>query len=144
MYRRLAISSAFSALFALLLLAAPAATAQTAAPGTDVTDRIRSQIVSMLTSDQPEMQKQGISLIQQYAEQDDPRVKPEYFADRLTRMYFDRDQDDDVRVQALDALYAMDRLETRVARIVQNLRSDPSEAVRAHTLRVLSEYNKMG
>lgn len=144
MYRRLAVSSAFSALFALLLLAAPAATAQTAAPGTDVTDRIRSQIVSMLTSDQPEMQKRGISLIQQYAEQADPRVKPDYFADRLTRMYFDRDQNDDVRMQALDALYEMDRLEARVTRIVQNLRSDPSEIVRAHTLRVLSEYNKMG
>jgi hypothetical protein len=141
MYRRL-LSSSAATLFALLLLAAPSAFAQSAAsPSAEYAQRVRTQITGMLKSDNPDVQKQGISLIQQFAERPERPIDPTYFAERLSRMYFDRQRDDDVRMSALDALHAMDSLENRVSQIVQNLRSDPSDAVRAHTLQVLSNYN---
>ncbi|PEN12646.1 hypothetical protein CRI94_14120 [Longibacter salinarum] len=141
MYRHLFFRSA-AAFLALLLLAAPSAFAQSSAsPDAVYTQRVQAQIVEMLNSDDPKTQKQGISLIQQFADRENSKIDPTYFADRLSRMYFDEDQNDDVRMGALDALHAMDKLESQVSAIVRHLQSDPSTTVRTHTLRVLSQYN---
>jgi HEAT repeat protein len=56
-------------------------------------------------------------------------------------VYFDTKADDDVRIAALDAIYSTGQIGDSVPRIVRNLRSDPSDAVRQHTAKVLSELN---
>ena len=142
---RLVRRSATVALFLVLLLASPDAIAQSTSAlnaDADYVKRVQAHVGEMLRSDDAETQKQGIALIMAFAERKDERLKPEFFRSRLYRVYFDTRADDDVRITALDAIYATGQLNDSVARIVRNLKSDPSDAVRQHTAKVLSELNR--
>jgi HEAT repeat protein len=141
---RLVRRSATLALFLTLLLASPDAIAQSvSAYDSDkgYTERVQAHVGEMLRSDDAETQKRGIELIVTFAERDDERIRPEFFRGRLYRVYFDTKADDDVRIAALDAIYSTGQIGDSVPRIVRNLRSDPSDAVRQHTAKVLSELN---
>lgn len=143
---RLVRRSATLALFLMLLLASPDAIAQSTPAydsDADYVKRVQAHVGEMLRSDDAETQKRGIKLIVAFSERDDERIRPEFFRSRLYRMYFDRKADDDIRIAALDAIYSTGQLDDSVPQVVRSLRSDPSDAVRQHTAKVLSELNRM-
>lgn len=106
-------------------------------------ERVQAQVTSLLNSDDPAVQAQGLKLIIDFAAQDAPRVDPSVFKQTLFGLYFDTDRPDEVRKSAIDALHATGSLdEQSINRVVQNLRSDSSTTVRRHTLQVLSQYNQ--
>lgn len=142
---RLVRRSATVALFLVLLLASPDAIAQSV-PASDAegdyVKRVQAHVGEMLRSDDAETQKQGIKLIMAFAERNDERIQPEFFRSRLYQVYFDTKADDDVRIAALDAIYTTGQLNDSVTRVVRNLSSDPSDAVRQYTTKVLSQLNR--
>lgn len=144
MYRFVRRSATF-ALFLVLLLASPDAFAQSASAAdaeANYVRRVQAHVGEMLRSGDSETQKQGLELIMALAEKEDSRIQPELFRTRLYQLYFNARADDEVRMNALDVLYATGQLDDNVSRVVQNLRSDPSEVVRRHTLQILSQYNR--
>ncbi len=143
MYRLIRCSAA--ALFLMLLLASPDAIAQSSSAydaDADYVRRVQAHVGEMLRSNNAETQKQGLKLIMAFAERGDGRIQPNVFRSRLYRMYFDTKADDDVRIAALDAIYSTGQIDDSVPRIVRNLSSDPSNAVRQHTTKVLSKLNR--
>lgn len=102
---------------------------------------LRSQINTLLTSDNADMQESGIRLVMQLSESDAAAVNPRAFRDHLFDIYLDTDGPDAVRIAAVDALEATGNNDDAVQILVQHLRNEPSSVVRKHTLTVLSKYN---
>jgi len=137
--------SAFLALALLLgatMTFAPATHAQST-NRVSYAERVQAQVTSLLNSDDPAVQTQGLKLVLDFAAQEAPRVDPSVFKQTLFGLYFDTDRPDEVRKRAIDALDATGSLDAEsIDRVVQNLRSDSSTIVRRHTLQVLSQYNE--
>lgn len=130
----------FAVAFTLAVFALGLSPAQ--AQSDDFTSRVSSQITTLLESDDPAMQKKGVSLVTQLAEKDDPVVNPKSFQSTVTAIYRDTDRAEGLRIAAVDALVAMGEAEVVAPILVASFKTETSPRVRDHTLALLTRINE--
>lgn len=139
--RRFAVAALF-----LLLLASPDAMAQSAsgsAANAEYVNRVQVHVGEMLLSNDVATQKHALTLIMAFAERGDDRIPTGSFRASLSSLYFNTGLDDDIRIMALDSMYATGLINDSVVSIVRAMKADPSDGVRQHTIHVLNELNRV-